>query len=102
MADYRIVCTEQKPFYQPTTHAHIVGVGTGLDPDKADRHWTLDEALSAMDRGDGFYTVSPSTGKTARVEKFTCNLCGRTFIRSTPDAIHDNNLDSLRRCRFQQ
>src|SRR6266536_364584 len=36
MADYRIVCTEQQPVYQPTTHAHIVGVGTGSNPDKAD------------------------------------------------------------------
>ena len=102
MADYRIVCTEQEPVYEPTTHAHIVGIGTGQDPDKADTHWSLDEVLAAMDRGHRFYTVSPSTGKTALIEKFTCTRCWRTFIRSTPDAIHDNNLDSLRRCRFQK
>jgi len=100
MADYRIVCTEQEPFNQPTTHAHIVAVGTGDDPNKADARWTLDEVLAAMDRGNRFYTVSPSTKKTALVEKYKCHLCWRTFIRSTPDAIHDNNLDSLRRCNF--
>jgi hypothetical protein len=100
MSDYRIVCTEQEPFYQPTTHAHIVAVGTGTNPDKADQRWKLDEVLAAMDRGDRFYTVSPSTGKTALVEKYACLKCSRTFIRSTPDAIYDNNLDSLRRCNF--
>jgi len=100
MADYRIVCTEQEPVYQPTTHAHIVAVGTGDDPAKAERRWTLDEVLAAMTQGHRFYTVSPSTGRTALVEKYNCQRCWRTFIRSTPDAIHDNNLDSLRRCRF--
>ena len=100
MADYRIVCTEQEPFSQPTTHAHIVAVGSGNDPDKADTRWTLDEVLGAMDRGNRFYTVSPTTDKIALVEKYTCDKCWRTFIRSAPDAVRDNNLDSLRRCRF--
>lgn len=41
MAYYRIVCTEEEPVYLPTTHAHIVAVGTGTDPERADTRWTL-------------------------------------------------------------
>jgi len=54
MARYRIVCTEQEPVIEPTTHAHIVAVGTGTGPDKADQRWTLNEVLAAMDKGDSF------------------------------------------------
>lgn len=99
MARYRIVCTEQEPVTEPTTHAHIVAVGTGTDPDKADKRWTLNEVLTGMDQGDVFYTEGVTSGKIALVEKYVCSLCRRTWIRSTADAVKDNNLDSLRRCR---
>ena len=95
---YRIVCTDQQPFYQPTTHAHIVAVGTGTDPTRYDRRWSLDEVLVAMSRGDTFYTKGVQSGKEANVEKYECSLFRRTFIRSTPDAVQDNNLDNLPRC----
>lgn len=100
MARYRIVCTEQEPITEPTTHAHIVAVGTGTDPDKAEKPWTLNEVLAAMDKGDSFYTQGQTSGRVAEVEKYVCAQCRRTWIRSTPDAVKDNNLDSLRRCRF--
>lgn len=100
MANYRIVCTNQEPVNQPTTHAHIVAVGTGTDPNRADTRWSLQEVLTAMDRGDTFYTQGVSSGKIASVEKYVCGLCRRTYIRSTPDAVYDNNLDSLRRCNW--
>src|SRR5260221_14252477 len=99
MSRYRIVCTEREPVTEPTTHAHIVAVGTGTDTDKADKRWTLNEVLTAIDRGDVFYTEGVTSGKIALVEKYVCSLCQRTWIRSTPDAVKDNNLDSLRRCR---
>jgi hypothetical protein len=101
VAQHRIVCTDQEPIYQPTTHAHIVAVGTGTDPNKADQRLTLQQVLDAMDRGDVFYTVGVTSGKVARVEKYTCTRCWRTHIRSTPDAVTDNNLDNLRRCSWQ-
>ena len=101
MARYRIVCTDQEPYYQPTTHAHIVAVGTGTDPSKADQRWTLQEVLDAMDRGDSFYTVGVRSGKVALVEKYNCTSCWRTHIRSSPDAVTDNNLDNLRRCSWK-
>lgn len=100
MARYRIVCTEQQPVHQPTTHAHIVAVGTGTDPKKATKRWKLSEALNAMNNGDSFYTQGTTSGKAARVEKYGCPKCGRTYIRSTRDAVHDNNLDNLRRCNW--
>ena len=102
MASYRIVCTEQKPVHQPTTHAHIVAVGTGNDPNQAGHIWTLDEVLAAMDRGHTFYTKGVRSGKVAGVHKYVCRLCRRTFIRSNADAVYDNNLDSLRRCNWSK
>lgn len=98
MARHRIVCTEQEPFSQPTTHAHIVSVGTGSSSGW-DRRWTLDEVLAAMKRGDTFYTKGETSGREATVEPFECAKCRRTFIRSRPDAVWDNNLDSLSRCK---
>ena len=99
MSNFQIVCTEQEPFDQPTTHVHIVAVGTGMDPDKATR-WTLDQVLNAMSRGHDFYTQSPSTGRTAWVQTYTCLWCQRPYIVSAPDAIADNSLDNLRRCSW--
>lgn len=98
MVNYRIVCTEQQPFYQPTTHAHIVAVGTGNNPAQADERWTLDQVLGAMDRGHTFYTKGVYSGKVAGVHKYVCRLCRRTYIRSNADVVRDNNLDSLRKC----
>ena len=100
MAQYRIVCTTQVPVYEPTTHAHIVAVGTGDDPDQYSKYWTLDEVLQAIDAGHTFYTKGETSGKTALVEKLLCPSCRGTYtIRSKPDAVKDNNLDSLRTCR---
>jgi hypothetical protein len=78
MAYYRIVCTEQQPVHQPTTHAHIVAVGTGDDPDRATKRWTLDEVLAGMGRGDVFYTRGKSSGQVALVVRYVCAPCHRT------------------------
>lgn len=101
MAQHRIVCTDQEPYYQPATHAHIVAVGTGTDPNRAKQRWTLQQVLDAMDRGEVFYTLGVHSGKVALVEKYTCSQCWRTHIRSAPDAVTDNNLDNLRRCNWE-
>jgi hypothetical protein len=98
MARYRIICTNQEPVHLPTTHAHIVAVGTGVTPDHYDRKWTLDQVLWAMDQGDTFYTQGKETGRIAGVVKYECSQCRRIYIRSTPDAVRDNNLDNLLRC----
>jgi len=100
MAQYRIVCTNQEPVNYPHSHAHIVAVGTGNDPNKADQKWSLDQVLAAMDRGDKFYTRGERSERVAGVEKYNCTYCRRTYIRSTPDAVQDNNLDNLRRCNW--
>src|SRR5436305_1967913 len=71
---YRIVCTNQEPVNEPTTHAHIVAVGTGSDLNKADQKWTLDEVLSAMDRGDEFYTKGEQSGRIAADESRKARL----------------------------
>jgi hypothetical protein len=101
MAQYRIVCTEQEPVHQPTTHAHIVAVGTGTDPDKADQRWTLAEVIAAMNAGDEFWTYGEQSKKWARVHQVRCQHCVSTIIRSGADAVPDNNLDNLRRCQWR-
>ena len=97
--DYRIVCTEQEPAQNPPQYAHIVAVGIGKNPDKADRRLTLNQVIQMMDNGDRFFTQGLQTGKVAWVEKYLCSYCKRYHIRSSPDATTDNNLDSLRYCR---
>lgn len=100
MSSYRIVCTEQEPFGNSPKHAHIVAVGTGTSSDKATEKWTLEQVIQAIDKGTRFYTIGDDSGKTAEVEKWWCGLCVRYHIRSSPDAVKDNNLDSLRYCRW--
>lgn len=102
MTTYRIVCTEQLPISQPPSHAHIVAVGIGTNPNAATQKMTLAEVLSAIDQGHIFYTQGIQSGKTARVEKFVCPHCRKYHIRSTPDAVPDNNLDSLRYCNWEK
>ena len=98
MADYRVICTWQEPASQSTTHAHIVKVGTGPTAQEYTLTWTVAEVIQAIRAGHRFYTVSPSTGKTALVQVINCTRCQRPTIRSAPDAVTDNNLDSLPRC----
>lgn len=98
MARYRIVCTQQELVNEPNRQAHIVRVGTGITAQRYDQLWALDDVLRAMDRGDTFYTKGEQSGRVAEVEKFICGSCRRTFIRSTADAVTDNNLDNLPRC----
>lgn len=98
MARYRIVCTIQQPSQLPNDRAHIVAVGTGSSASNYDKYWLLSEVLEAMENNDEFYTVGEQSGKTASVDKYTCPWCTQTHIRSSPDAVKDNNLDSLPRC----
>jgi hypothetical protein len=100
MSSYRIVCTEQS---DPGSagHGHILAVGVGTDPTSATDRWTVAQVRMAIQDGDRFYTVSPSTGKVANVVRYDC-WCGIKTIRSTPDAVDDNNLDSLRLCAWRK
>jgi len=98
MSTYRIVCTKQEPASQPPQHAHIVAVGIGTDPKQYSRRLSLSEVLQMMERGDQFYTQGAQSGKVARVEKYWCQYCRRDHIRSTADAVKDNNLDNLGIC----
>ena len=95
---YRVVCDNQVPVDQPKTHAHIVEVGTGTTPQHYDRLWSVAEVIAANGRGDVFYTLSASTGEAARVIVVRCSVCGQQIVRSSADAITDNNLDSLPDC----
>lgn len=86
MAQHQITCATKIH-----AHRHITKVGgpTG--------RWTVAEARAAIARGEVFYTVSPSTRRTARIDRYTCT-CGVLTLRSAADAVKDNNLDNLPNC----
>ena len=96
MASYQIVCTERQ-----ASHGHITHVGTGSDP--ADQRWTVKNVREAIEDGDTFYTVGPRSGKTAYVEPYDAYANGVILetIRSSADAVEDNNLDNLRACSWK-
>jgi hypothetical protein len=95
MAAYRIVCVNKE-----YTHSHITLVGTGTKEDQYSRTWTVKEVREALEAGDRFYTVSPSTGKEADVRADNCHVAGCLVetIRSKADAVTDNNLDNMPGC----
>jgi hypothetical protein len=74
-------------------HRHIVKVGN------EGGSFTVEQARAAIAAGDRLFTVSPSTGRQANVERYTCpSPCGYQTLRSAPDAVKDNNLDNLPNC----
>jgi hypothetical protein len=102
MATHRIVCTEQEPYYLPPTHAHIVAVGVNSNGgSRGEERLSLNDVIIAMDRGEVFYTYGEQSQKAALVQKAACPHCRRPIIKSAPDAVRDNNLDSLRYCNWQ-
>ena len=100
VASFRIVCTEQVPSGNHS-NGRIVAVGTGADPDRATHRLTVPEVITAMGRGDTFYTKGKASGRVAWVEKYWCHSCSAWHIRTRPDVVTDNNLDSLRACSWQ-
>jgi len=101
MGYHRIVCTNQEPAGQAPTHAHIVAVGIGITSTAFDRRMTSQEVMHAMDRGEVFFTKGEQSGKVAIIQKVYCHACHGPIIRTTPDAVHDNNLDSMPYCRIR-
>jgi hypothetical protein len=100
MTAYRVICTNQEPASQPPQHAHIVSIGVGITPDHYNQRFTLQQVIQMIDRGDQFYTIGPSSGKKAMVEKYVCQHCRQYHIKSSADAVRDNNLDSLPYCQI--
>ena len=97
MSTNQIVCANTEH-----PHRHITSVGIGGKASAPATRLTVTQVRAAIDKGDTFYTVSPSTGKIALVLKDTCTKgggCGYRTIRSVADAVTDNNLDNLGACR---
>jgi|ERR1019366_10712666 hypothetical protein len=91
----KIVCVRTE---EP--HRHIVSVGVGGDAQVPIKTMTVTEVRDAITAGGSFHTVSPSTSQVAAVRKATCGIpgCHMETIRSSPDAVTDNNLDELDDC----
>jgi hypothetical protein len=86
---FKITCVNKKLYL--TGHEHIERVGIGGES------LSVGDVYRLMDGGHHFYTVSPSTGKVALVQKMHC--CHVDTLQSAADAVHDNNLDNLPACR---
>jgi len=97
-APRRVVCVETEH-----AHRHIVAVGIGTDPSKADYRMTVTEVREAIKDGDVFYTVGSSSGEAALVGLDTCHMANCTVktIRTNPDDVKDDNLDEMRTCRWR-
>jgi hypothetical protein len=96
MRTNRIVCVRTEH-----PHRHILSVGVGDSTGTAMTTMSVSAVRGQIDAGDVFETYSPSTGKIAQVKKDTCGKsgCPVLTIRSTADAVSDNNLDNLAECR---
>lgn len=95
MTEYLIRCA-----YTEHPHRHIVSVQAQRlvgDHYEAVITLTVGQVLAKMVEGETFNTYSPSTDQVAGVRKDACGVgsCRFETIRSTPDAVADNNLDNL-------
>ena len=99
MAQYRVVCTIQIPPDRPNDRAHIVRAGTGTTTTHYDLLGDVAEVTIAIRNGLPFYTQGTQSGKIALAEVVGCSIYGHSYLRSSPDAVPDNNLDSLPRGR---
>jgi len=106
MTDYRIVCTVQEPVNKPSKHAHIVKVGTNHESaktkDTATNSRTLKQVVDGIDGDDTYHTIGTVSGVKTGVHTAKCSVCEATIIRTDPDDETDNNLDSLRPCKFKK
>lgn len=98
MRSHRVVCARQEPLAIPHEDPHIVLIGTGPDARRYQRTWTIPEVYAALQKGDLFYTESPSTGARASVGRWECRQCQRSTLRASPGAEKDGRLENLPRC----
>jgi hypothetical protein len=93
MSEYQIVCTDRVEAHEHITHVGLAGMTT---------RYTVDQVCQSISEGNHFYTVSPSTLRRAGVEPYELEARGRMIrtLRSTPDAVPDNDLDNLPRFMF--
>jgi Protein of unknown function (DUF3892) len=92
MSEYQVTCVIKEPYTD--NHGHIVSIGIRVGTEQ--KTLTTHEARLLLGVGHRLYTVSPSTGATAEVEGYRCH--GVNTLRSTADAVRDNNLDNLDSC----
>lgn len=92
----RIICTRQSA-PSKAGHGHILDVGIGTRADQYDYREDVSTVRMNILAGQLYYTQGKTSGKQARVERFDC-WCGIKTIKSAPDAVADNNLDSLPTC----
>jgi hypothetical protein len=96
MADHRIICIVRSPPSPPHKHGHIVGVGIASGGGR--QMLNVSDVYTLMANGERFYTKGQQSGHVASIEKYHCSQCIVDSLRSTRDAVKDNNLDYLPQC----
>ena len=97
-ATYKVICVVVATTgAESIPHTHIVEIGVADDVNPPPRLSAV-EVGTMIDAGYLFYTQSPSSGRTALIEPYTCH-CGELSLRSNADAESEHNLDNLAVCR---
>lgn len=92
------MCDNQVHVDQPKTHAHIVEVGPEPRRSTTTVFGASPRSSTAKARGEVSTHSVHLRGEAARVIVVGCSVCGQQIIRSSADAVTDNNLDSLPDC----
>lgn len=74
----------------------IVGVKVRISNSQVFK--SITDIIQMIKNGDVFYIESPSTGKRSIIEINTHWSNGKEIIKTSNDAIWDNNLNSLSNC----
>jgi hypothetical protein len=96
MADHQIICIVRRPPSPPHNHGHITGVGIASGGGR--QMLAVSHVYTLMSNGEHFYTKGQQTGKVVSVEPYRCDKCQVDSLRSTRDAVKDNNLAYLPQC----
>jgi hypothetical protein len=100
MSRHRILCASLEAPANPrdTPHPVRVGVGSPADPARLERFWSAQEVAAAIAQGAAFYTRQPLARGEGTVFAQECRMCGRTVLRSGPEAEEANRLERLPKC----
>jgi len=91
MTAHRIVSVEMGKV-RAAGHEMIIAVRTNEDSGGADRRWTAQAVLKAMNTAERFYTQA-ANGRQARVQRYSCAKCHSEHIRTH---MSDGAIDDMR------
>lgn len=91
MTTHRIVSVEMGKI-RSAGHETVVAVRTNEDSGEADKRWTAQAVLKAMNTAERFYTQA-ANGRQARVQRYICATCHSEHLRTH---MSDGAIDDMR------